>query len=244
MEFTLPAEKTFMPGVKYTSTAVAGSGAIKLEWSPVARATGYSLGVMAPERLGDDSANLVMWSSAERPATFIVMQDLLPAEVQRLIGLKAVLPPEKTGCAIPAEVVKATKEGSMLMFTAFGDQATFVHPARPEDPSVTWDQEWFARVMFRSDRMDMVSPQGVQDMSSMMGGAMAAAGGAQPAAMTDAEYCQMLYAQQRAKPSVAEMAGGASGIPGGGLLGRAMSGRGKKDEEAVRADPRCSNFKR
>jgi hypothetical protein len=243
LDFTLPGDKTFMGAVTYTSSAPTAAGALNLTWAPLARATGYSLGVMAPEKLNDDTANIIMWSSADRPATFIQMEDLLPAEVQRLIGLKAVLPPEKTSCMVPAEVVKATKEGSMLMFTAFGDQATFVYPPRPDDPAVTWDQEWFARVTFRSDRMDMISPQGVQDMSAMMSGAMASAGGAQPAAMSDAEYCQMLYTQQRSKPSVAEMAGSASGIPGGGLLGRAMSGRGKKDEEAVRADPRCTTFK-
>ena len=112
------------------------SGAIALELERRGRATGYSIGVMAPERMGDDTANIVMWSSAERPATFIVMEDLTPAEVNRLIGLKAVLPPSTTNCAVPAEVVKATKDGSMLMFTAFGDEATFIHPARPADPKV------------------------------------------------------------------------------------------------------------
>ena len=170
IDFTLPADKTFMEAVRYTSTGVLPSGAIGLSWTAPARATGYSLGVMAPERVGDDTANIIMWSSAERPATFIQMEDLTPAEVNRLIGLKAVLPASTTNCAVPAEVVKATKDGSMLMFTAFGDEATFIHPARPADPKVPWDQEWFARVSFKSARMDMVSPQGVMDLGSMSGG--------------------------------------------------------------------------
>ena len=115
---------------------------------------------MAPQRANDETANFVMWSSADRPATFIQMEDLTPAEVNRLIGLKAVLPAATTNCTVPAEVVKATKEGSMLMFTAFGDEATFIYPARPADPKVTWDQEWFSRVSFKSVRMDMISPRG------------------------------------------------------------------------------------
>ena len=144
IDFTLPADKSFMEAVRYTSTGVLPSGAIGLSWTAPARATGYSLGVMAPERVGDDTANIIMWSSADRPATFIQMEDLTPAEVNRLIGLKAVLPASTTNCAVPAEVVKATKDGSMLMFTAFGDEATFIHPARPADPKVPWDQEWFS----------------------------------------------------------------------------------------------------
>jgi len=109
IEFTLPADKTFMEAVRYTATGVQPSGAIGLGWSAVPRATGYSIAVMAPERMGDDSANIVMWTSAERPATFVMMEDLTPAEANRLIGLKAVLPPTTTTCTIPAEVVKATK---------------------------------------------------------------------------------------------------------------------------------------
>ena len=233
IDFTLPADKTFMEGVRYTSTAVQPSGAIGLSWAAPARATGYSLGVMAPERMGDDSANIIMWSSAERPATFIVMEDLTPAEVNRLIGLKAVLPPTTTNCAVPAEVVKATKDGSMLMFTAYGDEATFIHPPRPADVKVPWDQEWFARVNFKSVRMDMVSPQGVMDMSAMMsGGASAARQRARrPRAMSDEEYCKQIDAQAAAKPSVADV------VPGGRLL----RGLGRKKPEPPSAtDPRCA----
>jgi hypothetical protein len=232
IEFTLPADKTFMEPVRYTSTAVQPSGSIALSWNAPARATGYSVGIMAPERAGDDTANIVMWSSAERPATFVVMQDLTPAEVNRLIGLKAVLPPSTTNCAVPAEVVKATKDGSMLMFTAFGDEATFIHPPRPADVKVAWDQEWFSRVNFKSVRMDMVSPQGVMDMSAMSGGPTA--GGA-PGAMSDEDYCRQIDAQAAAKPSVADA------IPGGRLL----RGLGRKKPEPPSAtDPRCANLKK
>jgi hypothetical protein len=233
IDFTLPADKTFMEGVRYTSTSVQPSGSIALSWTAPARATGYSLGVMAPERIGDDSANIIMWSSAERPATFIVMEDLTPAEVNRLIGLKAVLPPTTTNCAVPAEVVKATKDGSMLMFTAYGDEATFIHPPRPADVKVAWDQEWFARVNFKSARMDMVSPQGVVDMSAAMSGGGNATG-APPAAMSDEEYCKQIDAQAAAKPSVADA------IPGG----RLFRGLRKKPEPPSATDPRCANLKK
>jgi hypothetical protein len=257
IDFTLAENKSYLDAVQYSSTAVLPSGAIGLAWNAVGRATGYSLGVMAPEKMGDDSANIIMWSSADRPATFIQMEDLTPAEVTRLIGLKAVLPASTTSCAIPAEVVKATKDGSMLMFTAFGDEATFIHPARPEDRAVTWDQEWFARVSYKSARMDMVSPQGVMDMGAMMsrgrgpaprgvpqGGAppaadAAAAAGAPTAteapaaAQSDEEYCKNLESER------AKQGGGVGAAIGGrlgGRLGRAIGGRNRQEAPA---DPRC-----
>jgi hypothetical protein len=239
IEFTLPQDKTFMQAVRYTSSAAVASGAVALSWAAVPRATGYSIGVMAPERMGDDSANIAMWSSADRPATFIVMEDLTPAEVNRLIGLKAVLPPSTTSCTIPAEVVKATKDGSMLMFTAFGDEATFIHPARPADPAVTWDQEWFSRVMFKSTRMDMINPKGVQDMAAMMGGARGGAAPEPPSAgappessQSDEEYCRNLEAER------AKRAAGSGGGGLGGRLGRlGRLARGQTQQEP--RDPRC-----
>jgi hypothetical protein len=230
IEFTLPADKTFMDAVRYTSSAAQSSGAITLNWDAVRRATGYSIGVMAPERVNDDSANIVMWSSAERPATFIQMEDLTPAEVNRLIGVKAVLPPATTSCAIPAEVVKATKDGSMLMFTAFGDEATFIHPIRPTDPATPWDQEWFSRVSFKSTRMDLITPKGVQDLSGMAG-ADPGIPAPRPEAQSDEEYCRSLEADRQKR------SGGAVGGRLPGRLGRVLGGRNRQEEEPV--DPRC-----
>lgn len=232
IEFTLPGDKTYMDAVKYTSSAVQGSGAMALSWAAVQRATGYSIGIMAPERADDDSANIVMWSSAERPATFIQNEDLTPGEVNRLVGLKAVLPPSTTSCTVPAEVMKATKQGSMLMFTAFGDEATFIYPPRPDDPMITWDQSWFSRVSFKSSRMDLVSPQGVMDLGQMSGGGNAAPPPAPPpdAALSDEEYCKQLEAQRQKNN------GGAAAAVGG-RLGRLIGGRNRQQEEPV--DPRC-----
>ena len=121
---------------------------------------------------------------------------------------------------MPAEVIKATKNGSMLMFTAYGDEATFIHPARPADSKVAWDQEWFARVSFKSVRMDMISPEGVMDLGAMSGGTAAKP----DPKLSDEEYCAQLAEQQR-KPSMADA------IPGGRLLGR--FGRKKQDTTAA-----------
>jgi len=244
IDFTLADGKSFLEAVQYTSNAVLPSGAMALRWASVGRATGYSIGVMAPEKMGEDSANLVMWSSADRPATFIQMEDLTPAEVTRLVGLKAVLPASTTSCTIPAEVVKATKDGSMLMFTAFGDEATFVHPARPADPAVAWDQEWFARVSFKSARMDMVSPTGVMDLGTMSRGGGAAPSSGAPAAsaapkdaQSDEEYCKAVEAERQKQGGVGAAIGGRFG----GRLGRAIGGRNRQSSPSIRAASRSSH---
>jgi hypothetical protein len=246
INFTLPADKTFMAPLNFSSTAKQPSGAIKLNWQSVARATGYSLGLMTGQERMGGGGDVVMWSSANRPATFIMAEDLAPAEVQRLIGLKAVLAPTTTTCTIPKEVLDEVakggdRSGGMLWTTAFGDQFTQVFPERPADPKTTWDQEWFIRVNFKSVRVDMVTRDGVQDMGAMMAGGGGRMNGANrnPAQMSDAEYCAMLAEQKRNQPSVAGSIGEATGIPGGGMLGRAIGGLGKKKAEEP-VDPRCA----
>lgn len=250
IDFVLPGDKTFMDAVRYTSSGVRPSGAIALSWNAVARATGYSIGVLAPEGADDDDDDIgfVMWSSADRPATFIQNEHLTPAEVRRLIGLKAVLPPTTTACAIPVEVVKATKEGSTLMFAAFGDEATFIYPPRPADPATTWDQEWFARVSFASKRMDTISPKGVQDVTAVRDAdetddtddsrddAPSPPSGTNktPATTSDEEYCKNLEAERSKRPSLGGVIGGR--LPG--RFGRMLGGRNKPDAEP--ADPRCA----
>lgn len=227
LDFNL--NQTFMEPVKYGESRVSPSGAVPVSWNTVTRATGYSLGIMGAEGANDEG--LVMWSSADRPATFIQMEDLAPAEVKRLIGLKAVLSPDVTSCTVPAEVVKATKQGSMLMFTAFGDEATFIHPPRPADPTVAWNQEWFARVSFKSVRMDAITPRGLEVMSGVSDADTPSSPDTlTPDSVTDEEYCRKLENDRRNRPSAGEILGAA-----GGRLGRLIGGR-KRDEPA---DPRC-----
>jgi hypothetical protein len=124
--------------------------------------------------------------------------------------------------------MKATKDGSMLMFTAFGDETTFVYPARPADQTVTWDQEWFSRVSFKSTRMDLVSQQGVMDRGTMSRGGAAAPPPA--AAQSDEEYCKALEAERQ------KQAGGVGGALGG-RVGRLFGGRNRQEEPPP--DPRC-----
>lgn len=43
------------------------------------------------------------------------------------------------------------KAGSpFLSFIAYGDEANFVHPPRPKDPKVPWEQQWTVKARFKS----------------------------------------------------------------------------------------------
>ena len=62
---------------------------------------------------------------------------------------KVVLAPSVTECTVPGEV--ARKAGTPYFnFIAYGPEANFVHPPRPKDPKVAWQQEWAAKARFKS----------------------------------------------------------------------------------------------
>ena len=63
------------------------------------------------------------------------------AEVARLIREKVVMPPQTTECTVPAAVVK---QAQMFSFIAYGPEANFGFPPRPQDP------QWYAKVRFKS----------------------------------------------------------------------------------------------
>ena len=178
--------------------------------------------------MDDESANIIMWSSAERPATFIQMEHLTPSEVKRLIesqGGPAADDHQLRGARRGRQGHQERLDADVHGLWRRGD----VHPSgTARHPKVTWDQEWFARVSFKAVRMDMISPEGVMDFGGMSGGGSSDT----PATkLSDEEYCAQLAAKQASKPTVADA------IPGGRLLGR--FGRKKKPADAP-VDPRCA----
>jgi hypothetical protein len=77
------------------------------------------------------------------------MDYLPPAEVARLIREKVVMEPKTVECTVPGEVVQ--KAGTPFFnFIAYGEEANFVQPPRPQDPKVAWEQRWAAKVRFKS----------------------------------------------------------------------------------------------
>ena len=141
IRFALGEAHDFMPAAGLKNSAN------KLNWTSVAHATGYF--TMLYGGTGQDE--VVFWSSSEVQEMGGQLMDFVPpAEVARLVKEKVVLPPSTTDCTIPGEVVRRAGGSPFINFIAYGPEANFVHPPRPSDPKVPWEQQWVAKARFKS----------------------------------------------------------------------------------------------
>ena len=125
-------------------------GAILLKWNSVPTATGYVAWAMGGMERAGQGGDLVMWTSASSKDGGAGMDWLSPAEVQRQIAAKNILPPTQTTCSIPAEA-KAAAGGMMFgSMNAFGPEENFSFPPKPVDPKAVWNIDWTAKVRFRA----------------------------------------------------------------------------------------------
>ncbi len=125
-------------------------GAILLKWNSVPTATGYAAWAMGGMERAGQGGDLVMWTSANSKDGGTGMDWLSPAEVQRQIAAKNILPPTQTTCSIPAEA-KAAAGGMMFgSMNAFGPEENFSFPPKPADPKAVWNIDWTAKVRFRA----------------------------------------------------------------------------------------------
>jgi hypothetical protein len=85
----------------------------------------------------------------------VLMDYIPPAEVERLIREKVVMPPQTAECAVPAGIFKS--DASMFNFIAYGNELNLVHPPRPKDPKQTWEQEWAVKLRLKSTAMTMLA---------------------------------------------------------------------------------------
>ena len=167
IKFALTDKYEFMEPVNL-SQAKSGGG-IKLSWNSVANAHGYFASAMGGKEGTED---IVFWSSSNsREFGDQLLTWLPPREVARLIKERVVLPSSSTECVVPAQFVAAAPS-AFLRFIAYGEEANFVHPPRPQDPKVVWNQEWAAKVRLKSTTSAMLGEEG-------MGGGAPAEGGTQ-----------------------------------------------------------------
>ena len=136
IRFALGAGQDFMERVDL-NTAARGTGAVSVRWNAPSTATGYFATAM-----GGDGHDTVMWSSSEVQEIGGGLMDYIPpGEVARLIREKVAMPAQTTECTVPAEV---SKRAQMFSFIAYGPEANFGYPPRPQDP------QWYAKVRFKS----------------------------------------------------------------------------------------------
>ncbi len=142
----------FMAPVELDS-ARTPAGTQQLGWKRIDGATGYFMTAVGAKDGGSGGTDMVLWSSSSVQELGGALADYLPpAEVARLVRERIVLAPDRTDCTMPAEVVQAMPIG-MLTFIAYGDELNVVHPPRPADPKVPWDQQWAVKLRLKSTSM-------------------------------------------------------------------------------------------
>ncbi len=139
IRFALGERQDFMERVE-----LAASGNT-LRWKALPTATGYFATLF-----GAEGSDVVFWSSSEAQEMGGALMDYVPpAEVARLVRERVVLAPATTECVVPGEVVKKTGT-PFLNFIAYGEEANFAQPPRPQDPKVAWEPQWTVKVRFKS----------------------------------------------------------------------------------------------
>lgn len=167
-EISFALQQDWMAGLDARNAAMP-SGAVNLSWNAVPTATGYYAWAFGAN--GDPNGqqiDMVWWSSSMTREFGGGLWDWLPPEVVgRLVTQKVVMPPQQTSCTIPSAVRQASPQFMMGNLTAYGPEANFVYPPRPANPREPWNQEWTARVRYRSTTGVMI---GGPDMGAAMRG--------------------------------------------------------------------------
>ena len=153
IRFSVDERHDFMQAIAFEPVRKTPAGAYAVKWSQVPTATGYFATAMGQ---GDNQTDMVMWSSSEvQKMGQLLMDYIAPAEVERLIREKVVMPPQTTECTVPAGVFKS--DAAMLNFIAYGNELNLVHPPRPKDPKQVWEQEWAVKLRLKSTAMTMLA---------------------------------------------------------------------------------------
>ena len=123
IKFALGPTNDFLEPLSPKSASLS-SGAVRVSWPTLAQAKAYGASVIGST--GDGT--VIIWSSSEVRMVGTALPDYLAqGDIDRLVQQKALLSPRNTECAVPAEVVKATR-GAMLQMTAYGPEANFAAP--------------------------------------------------------------------------------------------------------------------
>jgi hypothetical protein len=161
IRFSLAPGQDFLAPVVLTGNKAAQGGAVPLTWQPVPGARAWFVSTMGSARNGD----VILWSSSESQAMPMMVSQVSPDEIARLVQSRVLLPADASRCTVPAEVAKAA-QSAVLITTAFGPEANFSHPARPARAPASWRPEWTVKLLTRSTNTGLLG----MDISDMMRG--------------------------------------------------------------------------
>ncbi|MFN3583599.1 hypothetical protein [Phenylobacterium sp.] len=145
IRFSLTPDQDFLGPLNLTTNDKAPAGFGRLGWNAVPHARAY-----LATAIGGQEETMVLWTSSEVQASAFSMPDYISdRDVARLVASRALMGPQTTTCSVPKEVLDAAPQ-AMVQLVAYGDEANFVYPPRPQDPKVDWNQEWQVKVRYRS----------------------------------------------------------------------------------------------
>ena len=146
IKFSLTPAQDFLGPLNLTTNAKNPSGSGQLAWGPVSGAQAYVASAVG----GGQNETVVLWSSSETQAAAFALPDYIsPGDISRLVASRGLMGPQTTSCTVPKEVVDAAPQ-ALVQMVAYGGEANFVYPPRPQDPKVAWNQEWTVKVRYRS----------------------------------------------------------------------------------------------
>ena len=143
--FQIPAAQDLMPALAVQQQAAA-DGSTELTWTALPTARAYFVAGMG----ANAKEEMVIWTSSEQPDTGFGLTDYQTnSAVDRWLGEKVLLAPSTTSCTVPAGIFPKDG-GGMLRMIAYGHELNLVHPPRPQDPKLPWEQEWALKVRVKS----------------------------------------------------------------------------------------------
>ncbi len=154
ISFSLSQNQDFMAPIAVTGNTRDSGGAVPLQWQTIPGARGIIATAMGGGKDGDGNALVVLWTSAQSQMgwTGLAADYLTPHDEDRLIAAKLLMPGDATSCTVPAEVLNAAGNQSALLYsmTAYGGEANFAYPPRPEDPKTPWNIQWETKVRYKA----------------------------------------------------------------------------------------------
>jgi hypothetical protein len=157
MRFTLSQAQDLMPAIDLQPSGNP-VGSIKLNWQSLSQAKAYFISAFASN--GND---MVLWSSSESADAGMGLMDYLPNNtIDSWLRERVLLQPTATSCAVPQGIFAAKNGGrdsggAMAQMVAYGGESYIVHPPRPADAKIPWNQEWAVRIRLKSHAMASLS---------------------------------------------------------------------------------------
>jgi len=154
----LGAPQDLMPAIELQQTKK--EGAVALQWKSIPHARGYFLSVMGGQATSGDNGEMIVWASSELPDFgFGLMDYQSNQDIDKWIKEQVILPANATQCAVPKGIFGENGAG-MLRMIAYGSDAYFAYPPRPEDPKIAWEPEWQTKVRVKSIYGSMLGGMG------------------------------------------------------------------------------------